>query len=73
MTLVRIEPDMTGKEASDWVYEFIADLFEHLDFEACVGVVNGEVLKEDLLSQAFHLEHASCENVAEAAVERLVA
>jgi len=73
MALVRIEPDMTGREASDWVYEFTADLFEHLDFEACMGVVNGEVLKEDLLSQVFHLEHASCENVMEAALDALVA
>jgi len=71
MALVRIEPDFTSEEAAEWVYEFVSDLFEHLDFEDCVGAVNGEVLRKALLSQVYCLEHRSHDTVAEAAIDRL--
>jgi hypothetical protein len=71
MALIRVEPDFTAKEADEWVYEFVADLFEHLEFDKCVGLVNGELVKEELQSQVFHMAFQSSENLTEAAIHRL--
>ena len=66
--MLMIERNYTSKEASEWLTGLVFNVFEHLDFETCIGLLNGEVIEDELTEQVESLSRREADGIVVAAL-----
>ena len=72
MALITIQTDCTTSDARDWLAVLLEDVFDRLDMELCVGLVNGDAIAENIVNQIGYLPSLAIDQLFGYAIESLL-